>query len=73
MNLLILLCKSIVEYMRDILIYIDQEVVTTHFLSLYRLIGHPNADNIYNGIMEVIGSNGFDLPLEWDTLQMGLV
>ena len=38
---------------------IDQEVVTTQFLSLYRLIGHPNADNIYNGIMEVIGRNSF--------------
>ena len=36
---------------------IDQEVVTTLvvvILSLYQLI---NADNIYKGIMEVIGSN----------------
>ena len=37
--------------------------ITTRFLSLERIHGHPNAENIFQGIMQVIGSAGLNLPL----------
>ena len=37
--------------------------ITTRFLSLQRIYGHLNAENIFQGIMQVIGSAGLNLPL----------
>ena len=40
-----------------------KETICTKFLSLQRIVGHPDAENIYQGIMQVIGDAGFKLPL----------
>ena len=43
---------------------IEKEIVCTKFLSLERIVGHPDAENIYQGIMRVIGETGLNLPLQ---------
>ena len=44
--------------------FIDMKkyALSTRFLSFQRLVGHPDAETIYQGIMQVIG--GLNLPLE---------
>lgn len=39
----------------------ESQAVSTRFLSFQQLVDHPNAENIYQGIMQVIG---LSLPLQ---------
>ena len=43
---------------------IEKEINCTKFLSLQQIVGHPDAENIYQGIMQVIGESGLNLPLQ---------
>ena len=42
----------------------QERSITTRFLSLQQIQGHPNAENIFQGIMQIIGPAGLNLPLQ---------
>ena len=41
----------------------EQQVITTWFLCYQQLVGDPDAENIFQAIMQAISENGFNLPL----------
>ena len=43
---------------------IEKETICNKFLPLQQIVDDPDAENIYQGIMQVIGESGLNLPLE---------
>ena len=43
---------------------LEHQTISTRFLSFWRLVGHPDAENIYQGILHVIDESWLKLPLK---------
>ena len=39
---------------------LEHQIISTRFLSFWRLVGHPDAENIYQGILHVIDESVID-------------
>ena len=43
---------------------LENQTISTRFLSFWRLVGYTDAENIYQGILHVIDESGLKLPLK---------
>ena len=43
---------------------LEHQTISTRFLSFWWLVGHPDTENVYQGILHVIDESGLKLPLK---------